>query len=78
MTGSTDEGGADFSGGERSGGFHFQIHFLFPLEMSLEFEVHDLSRLEICFTVVNVYIIDEAIEVDEITSENKNRRKCGL
>lgn len=78
MTGSIDEGGADFSGGEKSGGFRFQIHFLCLLEMSLEFEVHDLSRLEICFTVVNVYIIGEAIEVDEITSENKNRRKCGI
>ena len=78
MTGSTDDGGADFSGGERSGDFSFQIHFLCLMEMSVEFEVHDLSRLEICFTVVNVYIRGEAIEVDEITSENKNRRTCGI
>lgn len=56
----------------------FRYIFLCLLEMSLEFEVHNLSRLEICFTVVNVYIIGEAIEVDEITSENKNRRKCGI
>lgn len=48
------------------------------MEMSVEFEVHDLSRLEICFTVVNVYIRGEAIEADEITSENKNRRNCGI
>lgn len=30
MTGSTDEGGVDFSGGERSGDFSFQIHFFVP------------------------------------------------
>ena len=56
----------------------FRYIFLCLMEMSVEFEVHDLSRLEICFTVVNVYIRGEAIEVDEITSENKNRRNCGI
>ena len=54
----------------------FRYIFLCLMEMSLEFEVHDLSRLEICF--INVYIIGEAIEGGEITSENKNRRTCGI
>lgn len=46
--GSTDEGGADFSGGgRRSGDFSFRYIFLCLLEMSVEFEVQDLSRLEI-------------------------------
>lgn len=38
----------------------FRYIFLCLMEMSLEFEVHDLSSLEICF--INVYIIGEAIE----------------